>query len=426
MADEKAEGAAAVKERPAAAEAAAAKPAKKAAPKPEKPARGKVVEHPSLAKGMAANRARMRPRHWIAAASFMLCVVAPSAAAIAYLHGWAADQYGSYTAFSVRSGEAAAPTGLLGALTQSVATTGVDAEIIYDLVRSQQMVEAAMAALPLERMFGLPEDDALFRLSPGQPIETVVRYWNRMTDVSFDSASGIVRFEARAFTPDDAQAITSFVLDEATRVVNDLSDQAQADAISIARQVLTDAEARLREARAAVRRFRDVEQGVDPSQTVAARMGVVSTLEGELAATEVELRSVLELVGPRSPRVGALRQRIASLQTQLARERERIGAGADGDGAAARRLSSVVSDYENLEVDREFAQTAYLSALNAFEVAQIDARRQARFLAPHISPTRSIAPQYPQRTALSAATFGLALVLWMVGLLVAYNLRDRH
>lgn len=420
MGDEKADIATA----PAAAPIAAA--SRPTPVKAVKAKNGEVVEHPSLAKGVAANRARMRHRHWIAAASFALCVVVPAAGAITYLYGWAADQYGSYTAFSVRSGETVAPMGLLGALTQSVGATGVDAEIIYDFVRSQQMVEAAMTKLPLERMFSVPQDDALFRLTPGQPIEDVLLYWNRMTDVSFDSVSGIVRFEARAFTPEDAHTITSFVLDEATRVVNNLSDQAQTDAIRVARQVLDAAEERLRGARADLRRFRDVEQGVDPSQSVASRMGVVSTLEADLAASQVELRSVLELVGPRSPRVAALRQRIASLETQIVAERARIGGGAQQDQEATRRLSGVVSDYEDLEVNREFAQSAYLAALSAFEQAQIEARRQARFLAPHIVPTRSIAPQYPQRAALSAAVFGLALVLWMVGLLIAYNVRDRH
>jgi len=276
-------------------------------------------------------------------------------------------------------------------------------------------------------MYNRPEQDFVFRLGDGRPVEDVVDYWNWMTDVSFDPSTGIVRFEARAFTAEDAQRIADFVLAESTRIVNELSEQAREDSIRVARGAVTEAEERLREARRAMREFRNVQQEVDPTENASATLGLVAALGQELARARVELDSELQLVGEQSPRVTQLRQRIASLEKQIAQERSRLGAGAAGAASGEEgRFASVISEYEERKVDLEFAQNAYTSALAAFEQAQIEARRQSRFLAPHIRPTLSVAPQYPQRALLSLATLGLLTVAWAVVVLVVYNVKERR
>lgn len=390
--------------------------------------RGKVIDHPAT-RGIAAAPARPRVRHYAALASFALCVALPAALFTGYLYLRAADQYASTVAFSVRGPEQAPVVGLLGALGQGFSNGGVDAEIVYEFVRSQQMVETAARALPLDRMFNRRPGDVVFSLGEDQPVEDVVDYWNWMTDVSFDGATGLVRFEARAFTPDDAQAIAAFVLDESTRLVNALSQRAREDAISVAKGAVAEAEDRLRFVRRAMRDFRDRAQDVDPSENARAALGLVANLEEELARARVSLDTELSLVGAASPRIAPLRQRIASLTTQIEEGRARIGAGERLDPASAasgKALSTAITDYEELQVDLEFAQNVYLSALSSFEQAQIEARRQSRFLTPHIGPTRSEAPQHPQRAIMSLAALGALGALWLVGVLLAYNLRDRR
>ena len=355
-------------------------------------------------------------------------MLVPAVATVAYLYGWAADRYGSTVAFSVRGPETAPPAGVLGMLVQNVSSGGGDAEIVYEFVRSQQMVEAAMAALPLEEIFNRPESDPLFRLGEGRPIEDVVAYWNWTTDVSFDSATGIVRFEARAFRPEDAREITAFMLAESTRIVNALSERAREDSVGIARVMLADAEERLREVRRRLRAFRDFEQAFDPTEDARAALNLMATLEQSLAEAQVERDTQVALIGPRAPQVSRLTQRIESLQKRIDEERARLGAGVERGAAAAgqRMFSDLLGDYEELAVEREFAENAYVSALAGFEQAQIEARRQARYLSPHIAPTLSVAPQYPQRALIAIAAIVVLLSTWSAGLLVAYNIRDRR
>ena len=407
---------------PAAAEKQPAKP--KVAPAVAK--RGEVVEYPRV-EVRAAQPAKPKARHWAVGLSFLLAVILPSAAAVGYLYGVAADQYASRVSFSIRGNENTGPISFLGALSQTVTVGGTDAEIVYDFVRSQQMVEAALSALPLEDIYNRPEQDVVFRLGVGRPVEDVVDYWNWMTSVSFDGTSGIVHFEARAFDPESARAIAAFVLDESTRIVNETSAQAREDAVSVARTVLNQAEDRLREVRRQIRAFRDVEQELDPSENARAALGLMATLRQQRAEAQVELDSYLSLVGPAGPRAPALRQRIDSLEQRIEEERQRLGAGADGPSTEhARLFSDLMGDYEELMVELEFAQNAYVSALSSFEQAQVEARRQTRVLSPHSRPTLSVEAQYPQRALTSLAVFIVLSVAWSVGLLIAYNIRDRR
>jgi capsular polysaccharide transport system permease protein len=384
-----------------------------------------TVVHPARIDERAARKAAPKRRHQLAMASFALAVVLPTLASVGYLYAFAADQYSSRVAFSVRSAESSGAIEVLGALTKSLGgSIGPDAEIIYEYIRSQAMVESAMGALPVEAIFNRAEDDVVFRLGNGQPIEDITWYWNWMNDVSFDASTGIVEFEVRSFDPDSARRIAAFVLDESTRLVNELSIAARNDAVQIARQVVVEAEDRLREARRKVRAFRDAAQQVDPTEDARVAMGLVAGLEGELATAEVELDAQLRLVGERSPRLAVLRQRIASIKARIAQERDSLGAGTDRE-AGAETFSSRLAEYEELAVDREFAEKAYLSALAAYEQAQIETRRQMRYLAAHINPTLSIEPQYPTRWLIALSIFLLLSVTWSVLLLIAYNVRDR-
>ena len=57
----------------------------------------------------------------------------------------------------------------------------------------------------------------------------------------------------------------------------------------------------------------------------------------------------------------------------------------------------MVGDYEALRVDLEIASTAYTHTLAGYAAAEAEARRQSRYLAPHIQPTMAQESLYPRR-----------------------------
>lgn len=384
----------------------------------------RIVEHPA-ALGMPNLPAARTP--WFGIISFLLFVLTPLAVAAWYLFTLAEDRFASRTAFSVRSNDMTAPVEIFGAVTQLGTSSSVtDGQIIHDFIGSQAMLQQAAGALPLQEMYNRHPQDWVYALGSDQPIEDLLWYWGRMVDVSIDPASGILTVETRAFTAEDARAIAREVLAASSALVNRLSEDARRDAIRHAEAEVQIAETRLRAIRSRLRTFRDLEQEVDPTQNAQAALGLVATLEEEQARAQVRLESLNDVLDPDAPRLRALRREIETLAQRIAQERTRLGTGASSLTNDARPLSAVVGDFEELVVDREFAEQAYTLALTTYEQAQADARRQSRYLAVHIPPTLSEAAEYPDRPVLLTALGGFCFAFWAILMLVIANVRERR
>ena len=368
--------------------------------------------------------ARPRPRHWGALAGFLLLVALPFAAAAGYLFNRAADQYHSEVAFSIRSEEVASATaGLLGALTQIGGGTASDPAILYDYIRSQEIVEEVDAELDLRAIWNRPgsdwEQDPVFTLGDDASIEALHRQWLRMVTVSYDTTAGIIDVVARAFAPADAEAIAEAILAQSSALVNALAEQSREDAVRFARDELAEAEAHLGEVRAAIGDFRRAHSLVDPSTDVAGQSGLLNALNAELAQALVERDVLLSYAGEGDQRVAQANRRIEAITARIEDERRTLGVT-----GVAGSLPEVVGRFEELSLDLEFANTAYTQALAGLAAARAEARRQSRYLAPHVRPTLATTSLYPRRM-LIAGLVGLFLLLgWGTLMLVYYNVRD--
>lgn len=411
---------------------AAAEPARKAPARipertPERPPERSPGIAPASARATGAQPARFRFRHWVAAASFVLLVLLPFAASVWYLYARAADQYHSTTAFSVRSEEiGGSAAGLLGALTQSGTVSASDTDILFDYLRSQEMVAAVDDRLDLRTIYnrarqGPGPKDLYFTLGDDPSIEALTDEWHRMVNVDFESHAGIIRVRANAFTPEDATAIATAVLDESSALVNRLSEQAREDAVSFARGELARIEENLKLQRAKLAEFRRENRLVDPTADVAGQMGLLSALQGELAKAMVERDQLLSFVGPDDQRVVQAERRIDAIEKRIDAERGELGAAAPGSETA---LAEVVGTYEELKVDLEFANNAYTQGLAALAAARAEAGRQSRYLAAHVLPTRAEQSLYPHRAERAALVLLFLMIGWGIAMLVYYNVRD--
>ena len=111
-----------------------------------------------------------------------------------------------------------------------------------------------------------------------------------------------------------------------------------------------------------------------------------------------------------------------ALEGRIEIEREHLSEpdGAQGDG-----FVEIMSQFESLMVDIEFAQQAYLSAIASHDTAQAEARRRSRYLATHIPPTMPETAEYPSRLKLGLSVLGISFLVWMILVFTAYAARDR-
>jgi len=246
------------------------------APKPQPP----QAEQPRA----TPQPARLRRRHWAGLASFALLVLLPFLATVAYLWIRAADQFHSEVAFSIRAEESgAAAAGLLGALTQMSGGSASDADILFEYIRSQKIVEEISRDLDLRAIWNRPgtgwrDGDPVFTLGTDPSIEALHATWNRMVEVGYDSNAGIIHVRANAFAPEEATAITTAILARSDTLVNALSDESRADAVRFAEGELAEAETNLRTVRGRLADFRRTHNMVDPAADVAGQSGLMSAL----------------------------------------------------------------------------------------------------------------------------------------------------
>ncbi len=372
-----------------------------------------------------AGAARLKGRHFGLLLSFLLLVLAPAGASAVYLYAVAKDQYASRVGFSVRREEVSSAIEILGGITSLSGSSTTDTDVLFEYIRSQPMVRRVDERLDLRAIYTLPEDP-VFALAPGATIEDLTDYWGRMVKVFYDSASGLIELRVQAFTPEDAQAVAQAVFEESSALINTLSNIARDDATRYAKEELDRAVERLVEARQALTEFRARTQIVDPQADIQGRMSLLATLEGQLVEALIDLDLLRDTTRETDPRVQQAERRVAVIEGRIATERARFGMADSGAGEPDDAYATLVAEFERLQVDREFAEQAYLSALGAYDVALAEARRQSRYLAAYIEPTRAESAEYPQREAILALVAVFALIGWSILALVYYSIRDRR
>lgn len=370
-----------------------------------------------------AGRARIKRRHVGLGVSFLLIVLLPLLVSAWYLYMRAEDQYASYMGFTVRSESGPTSSELLGGLSSLVGTTsssGSDTDILYKFIQSHDLVQRIDDKLDLRAIWSKPENDPVFAYTGNASLEDLLSEWERKVRVYYDE--GMIDLRVVAFDPKDAQAISQAIYDESTILVNELNDVSREDALRYARHDLDEALERLRAARQAMTEFRNRHQLVDPTADVEGQVGVVSTLQAQLAEQLVSLGLLQANAQANDPRIEQTQLRIDVIREQIASERQKFGS----ETATGEALSEVVGQYESLMVDREFAQQTYVAALAAYDVARAEAARQTRYLAAYVKPTLAQDSEFPKRMKLLPMMGGFLLLIWIVGILTFYSLRDRR
>ena len=371
--------------------------------------------------------ARMKKRHWGLLSSFLFVVLAPLVAAVTYLFVVAENQYHSISGFTVRSQDESSATDLLGGLAQftggSIAT---DSDILYEFIQSQEMVEAVDARIDLRAHYSrFWPNDWIYSIWPDASQEDLISYWNRVVGVSYDPSTGLIEVQTKAFDPETARAINDAIVSESQLRINELNLQAREDAMQYAIADLNDAVILLKGAREALTNFRTRSQIVDPETDIQTRMGVMTSLQQQLAEALVEYDLLLGTSTSNDPRLTDVAKKIDVIRARIAIERQNFASSSTETGGVDQDYPTLISEFERLTVDREYAEQFYFASLTALESARNEANRQSRYLATYIKPTKAQDSEYPRRFVLSAL-IGLFLLLgWSIMALIYYSIRDR-
>lgn len=364
----------------------------------------------------------------IARITFYGLVVLPGLLAAIYYTFIAADQYVAELRFVVRMGQqdTAQVAGPLGGMARGASTANntstEDAFIVTSYIRSRTIVDDLSQRVNLREIFTRPEADIVARLKSDANVDELREYWQKMVGTSVEGTSGIVAVEVRAFRPDDAMTLASHVEQLAERLVNDISTRARRDAVRRATEEVERAQARMYASLAEMERYRNAEGLIDPIQTATETGKILTQVLTDQLATENQLFVASQSLGPDSPSVRNLTQRVEGLRRQSQALRNQLA----GNKAEARNVAAALGKYEEVSVKQKMAESLYTLAVNGLDRARRTSEAQSVYLTTFVHPRLPEEYTHPRRVFYPIAVALSCLVFWAIGALIWASVEDHR
>lgn len=355
---------------------------------------------------------------------FAACVLLPTALASVYFGFIASNKYVAEFRFSVQDASLPSTQSTSGimSLIGGGGSSASNNYMVTDYLTSQQAVEELQRRIKLETLYSKPEIDWWSRFDRSQPIERFVDYWKSMVSAQYDLITGIATAQVRAFSPQDALLVANTLVKMSEELVNQIANRSQQDAVRFAQQEVEKAQDRLKRVRAQLTDYRNKFGVIDPNASVAAsNSSLIQTQRANLAQLETQLATLQsQRLAPNAPAIVALKSQMKSTKGQLARTEADVGIGSTGSA-----LSTIVGDYEQINLEVQFAQAMVTSAMQALDQARANAAAQHLYITPYVRPSLPESSTYPRRLLSVAALGALAFAIWLIGLMIVKSIRER-
>ena len=222
---------------------------------------------------------------------------------------------------------------------------------------------------------------------PGKPfgLTDELDYYRRRVNISVNVQEGLATLHVHAATQEDALRYSGALLEFARERLAGVAKQLNDDQVAALEEEVQAARNAVSEASAEVGRVQEARGEIDPVLATTSVYELISQLElkrSEARAQRDSLRANGLDESPLLPRLGA---QIATLESQIAEQRERL----TGTGAGSVRRS--IGLLERAVTRRQLAETTLAATLETLEQARLEALKQRPYLvivAPPSAPDR--------------------------------------
>lgn len=351
----------------------------------------------------------------------LLALLVPTFLSLIYFGLWASPMYIAEARFAVRGAENGVidAGGLASMLLPAGSAIGTDVNIVTEYIQSPDIMEAVDKELYIFDHFASHDYDIISRLESDATRDERLSYWQWAVKPSLDPETGIVALSVKAYDPDVAKKLAEAVLAKSEALVNAMSRRAQDDAITLAMREVKNAEDRVSKAQEAMRAFRDRSGMLDPTSTAGGLQGIVSELESEVVKTKAQIAEASTYMSKDAPALVGLRARLAAVEKQLAAEKLRL-AGESKSGS----MTSIAGEYEDLQIESEFARQQLVSAMTSLEAARVKAEAQSRYVVAFQVPVLPDESLYPRPFLFTLFVFVGALVIVGICSLIIAAVRE--
>lgn len=352
---------------------------------------------------------------------FLALVLVPTFIVFLYTAFWASPMYVSDSMFAIRSMEGGGGTDLVSQFMGGGGNSTLgDSYLISNYVRSWDIFEKINGELDLQGHYGDSRKDMFSRLDRDSTKAEILAYWEWAVGLSFDPDTGIIKCQVKAYSPDMAQKINQAVIERSEALINEINRRGRQDSLSQAQNEVMVAEERLSKANAAVRNMRERTTMLSPQSETQTLHGVISALESDSARLAAELHEAEAYMRADSPQVQTLRRKLAAVNSQLLAERGKLSGLSLNGNRTLNYLSGAIAQFEDVQMEEEFARKQYAAALTALENARIRNEAKNRYLVAFEPPLLPDESRYPRVFRSTLITFfGSCLIFGLLSLTVA-------
>jgi capsule polysaccharide export protein KpsE/RkpR len=246
------------------------------------------------------------------------------------------------------------------------------------------------------------------------------------TEIEEDKKSGVITLTVTDYEPKVAAQIANAYVEELNRLAVDLNTSSAHRERQFLEQRLATAKEDLARASAGLSQFTSKNSMVDPQNEGRAVMDAAARLQGELIASQTELKGLQEIYSDDNIRVRTLRARMAELQSQIRKLVGQNGESVAQDSTAIgsapypsmHTLPSLGSHYADLYREAKIQEAVYAFVTQQFEMAKIQEAKElpiVRVMDAGVAPEKRSSPI--RSLIVAGCVFG-ALVLasfWVLG-----------
>ncbi|HYA43522.1 MAG TPA: capsule biosynthesis protein [Syntrophobacteraceae bacterium] len=356
---------------------------------------------------------------------FAITVFIPTMLAILYWGVFATDIYVSESHFIVRSEEKGVGTTSFNQLLQTAGFSHSqdDTNNVNDYVQSRPALTELEKSLGLMKIFTSPNIDRIRRFAGltfwDRSFESFFKYYyEHIVELDVDTSTSISTLLVRAPTAEEAYSINEKLLELSEDLINALNKRVRVDMVGFATSECEKAVVKCKKAAVALSIYRNKQGIFDINTQSGLQLQNVTKLEGDLVSAKTELAQILS-ASQNNPAIPVLKERIKTLRLEIDAEMAKV-AGSTGS------LTYYGPEYEQLQIDNDFAQKLLSGALTTLEQARNEALRKELYLQRIVEPVRPDYPIEPRRMRNFSATFILGMLSWGILALLLAGIREHH
>jgi capsular polysaccharide transport system permease protein len=356
---------------------------------------------------------------------FVWTVLIPTGLGVFYYGFMASDVFVCESHYIVRTQNQQSATGSFDLLLQTAGFSHSqdDTNDVNDFVQGRAALAELEKKMGLMASFSSPKVDRIRRFAGfdfwDQSFENFFKYYTKhIVEIDIDSSTSISTLLTRGNSAEEAYSINAKLLELSEDLINALNKRIRMDMVGFATSECEKAVSKAKEAAVSLSLYRNKQGIFDVNTQSGLQLQNINKLETDMVSAKTELAQI-QSASQNSPAIPVLKERMKALQLEMDSGMKKV-AGANGS------LTFYGPEYEQLQIDNDFAQKLLTGALATLEQSRNEALRKELYLQRVVEPKVPDSPIEPRRLRNIATVLIIGLLAWGLLSLLLAGVREHH